>query len=243
MEINPRAVAAHHQIENQQRTRQNRNPRGTRFTNNRTAGAVSAETYTRFDPKEGVKGVRTHDLAVDRTVNQQKGGTPFAPPKRGGMGRQVQKGQMGAMVGVALDAVPVGDVVTGEFYSGDKYQPQRASWFDKQTNGVLSGNEKGAFEVKRIAKDKWQKPDGKVITWDPNTLKQGLAKEAVKTVAKWAGGLPAQGFLALDGLVEFSTGKGILQHHQDEQTKNMGQTKAHGGKAPNLPSWGYQAPF
>ncbi len=239
-QVNKRALAADKQLRNQTVERKNRNPRGTRYTNQRTAGGSTVEVYSQYHPKEGVKGVRTHDISIDRTVNQKPGGTPFKFPSRGGEGRQIQGNQMKALLGFTLDNVPVGDYVEGEFFSGDQNQAKRAQWFDKQTNGVLHGDKRGAFSAKRLDQTHWQRADGKVVEFNPKSLANNIGKEAVKQVMRWAGGAPAQGALALDGLIEFSTGKGIAEHHKDEMTPSV---EAYDKKGVRVPSWGYSAPF
>ena len=218
-QIDPRALAAHHQLENQRRSRQNRNPRGTRFTNERVAGGSSAETYTRFHPTEGVKGVRTHDVTFDRTANQQKGGTPFAPPTRGGAGRRVQGAQMSGIVGQTLDAIPIGDRVTGQFSDQGMSPETRANWFSRETNGAIGGENKARFDIKRVARDKWLREDGKVITWDPGQNKRNLAGMAIRRGASIVGGPVMQGVMQLDGLLEQTFGKGLFQHQSENAAK------------------------
>ena len=237
---NPRAVAAHHQVNNQQVSRQNRNPRGTRYTTNRTAGGSTQEIYTRYHPKEGVHGVRTHDPSWDRTVNQQKGGTPFKPPTRGGVGRDVQKAQMGAMVGNALDQVRIGDYVEGEFYKGDGFQDRRGAYFGKATNGVLADTGKGTFSVKRVGPTTWLRGDGQVIHFNPKQPMKDLAAMGVKQVARLAGGPAVQGYLTLDQAVEHLTGKRIDQHHVEQNTKSVA---AYDKAGVRVPGWGYSTPF
>ena len=239
-QINPRAVAAHHQTQNQIVGRQNRNPRGTRYTTNRTAGGVTQEVYTKYHPKEGVHGVRTHDPSWDRTVNQQRGGTPFKPPSRGGTGREVGKAQMGAMVGQALDQIPIGDYVEGEFFKGDGLQNRRGAYFGKATNGVLADTGKGTFSVKRVGPTTWLRGDGKTIHFNPKQPTRDLAAMGVKQVARMVGGPAVQGYLTIDQAVEQMTGKRIDQHHVEQNTKSVA---AYDKAGVRVPSWGYSTPF
>lgn len=221
--INPKAVAAHHQVTNQQAIeRKNRNPRGTKFETYRRAGkagGVHASDYVKFDPKEGIKGVRTHDLAWDRGVNRRPGGTEFQAPTRGGVGRQVSTQQMGAMVGQSLDQIPIGDRITGEFYTGDGQQGRRGSYFGRETNGLLKPNDKGAFGAKRVGPTTWLRDDGVKIHFDPKQPTKDLARMGVSRVARTIGGPMMQGIMTLNDAVHAMTGKGLLDHRRDGQDK------------------------
>lgn len=218
-EVDMRRLAAHNQLENQEVSRQNRNPRGTRFTTERKAGPLQYEGYTRFHETEGIKGVRTTDPSWDRSINQQSGGKPFSPPTRPGQGRSVQAQQMGAFVGQTMDQVPIGDKVEGYFFDEDGLQGKRAKWFSEQTKGAIGGDNQRRFSVTRVSQDTWKRGDGQIIKWNPLENKQNLAKEAVKTGVKVVGGPFVQGAMALDGLLKMTFGEGLFEHRAKQHKK------------------------
>ena len=78
--LSPKAVGAHHQLNNREVTRKNNNPRGTRYTTYTRGGGIDTETSTSFHPRTGVHGERVHDVAFDLTKNRKPGGTEFQVP-------------------------------------------------------------------------------------------------------------------------------------------------------------------